>query len=190
MKKLKKILATSVILGLFLMGMTSVVYASELEDTTSGTTSMSDTVLEKNRPKYVSQEGKNLRQRYRYQLASNDIKLDKKYISAKFKGVWKYDDSEEIDGYIAGVIIKRVHRPGGFFKAVWNTTDGTPKGKIKGIYRFGYFAGKVITNNGTKPIVGFYKKVSKNDQDDINIYNLKWMMPKESGVGKIKVIKV
>jgi hypothetical protein len=191
-----KIWATIVIGVVLLMSMSSIVYASETYET--------EPVLVESVPEYEEEQLlespevndqtiMTKRQRLQKRYMNGELPTDaapariQKYkpymntkIKARFKGVWGYTDSEEIEGYVGGVIGRRGRV--GFLKGVWNTTDGETKWRVVGILKHGFFNGRVINEDGEKtPITGFYKVNREN-----NTFGIKWMTPHKSGFVRAK----
>lgn len=107
--------------------------------------------------------------------------LQKNQMKVKIMGVWGYDGSNETQGYLSGVAVKRER--GWVFKAQWNTTDNSSTGKVIGIFKKGFFNGKLTTSEGkVMRITGLYK-VDREEKT----YKLKWMTAENSGwsIGKI-----
>ena len=89
-------------------------------------------------------------QRYR------DIPQTGEYPTARFKGIWGYQDDNETQGYVGGVLSKRPYV--GFLQGLWNTTDNSSAGLVIGILRKGFFNGYVTTRTGDiTGIVGLYR---------------------------------
>ena len=80
----------------------------------------------------------------------------------------------ETSGYVAGLLSKKGRY--GILKGIWNTTDNSSKGKVAGILKKGFFAGKVSYNGSAQRIVGLYKVDKEN-----NSFHMKWMTAGQVG---------
>ena len=184
----KKLWATIIIGGMLLMGVSSIVYASEtdlkeidlLDDSKTSENEYQDDVLEEGTEdsiqkinmykKMLGEDSAKIQRLRNYRAVKQNVKP-----KAKFGGVWGYTGDEEIQGYVGGV----VGRLGcvGVLKGIWNTTDNEVKGRVVGILKHGFFNGRVINEDGEKtPITGFYKINREN-----HTFGIKWMTPYESG---------
>jgi len=76
----------------------------------------------------------------------NYLSTSEKAPKVKFGGIWGYVGDNETQGYV-----------GGFLKGIWNTTDGSAKGRVVGILKHGFFNGKIVTEDGACRITGMYK---------------------------------
>lgn len=103
---------------------------------------------------------------------------------AKVRGVWGLAGDNESDGYFGGKIVRR----GRFsvFNGLYNKTDNETFGKFVGIFKRGYFLGKVVNPNGEScRIIGLYN-VDKEEM----IFKMRWMTPQLSGWAAGKIIPV
>jgi hypothetical protein len=100
----------------------------------------------------------------------------------KFRGIWGYEEFNETSGYLGGVLVKRERVV--VLKGLWNTTDNMMKGNIVGIFKRGYFNGRIITQNQTKyRIVGLYRYDAEN-----NLLYLRWMTVQQTGWAHCRII--
>ena len=172
---MKKLWTTLVVSGLVLMTLTAVVPAEDdlldnLDDEQPVENEKS--IGYKNGP--VAVEKSQLQSR---QQTTKCMKI-------RFKGIWGFSDDNETDGYVAGYIKKRGRV--GILRGVWNYTDNESKGRIKGIFRCGYFNGRVITPGGaTLPITGLYRADKENQT-----VHLRWMTPRHSGWAHFRSVSI
>ena len=103
----------------------------------------------------------------------------------RFRGIWGFAGDNESDGYVAGVITKGKHAAR--LRGVWNESNSSEKkGRVVGILKRGYFAGKVITGNGTAyRIAGIYKIDREH-----RLLKMRWIMPHCSGWTILKIGKI
>jgi hypothetical protein len=156
---MKKIWAIAIIIGMLVMSLNSIVSAeSEIEKNSVDENEQLKKIVE------VSKE------KSKEQMPSLSNKLKK----AKFVGVWGYLDDNETDGYVGGILGRKGRF--GILKGVWNTTDNLSKGKIVGILKKGFFAGKVSYNGSSQRIAGLYKA----DYENL-VFKIKWMTANKMG---------
>ena len=156
---MKKIWTTIIVIGMLVMGLSSVVSAdSEIDD------SSDDENEESIEEKSVSY-GKIKRKK-----PSNLEGV----LKAKFIGKWGLLGENGTSGYVAGLLSKKGRF--GILKGIWNTTDNSSKGKVAGILRKGFFAGKVSYNGSAQRIVALYKVDKEN-----YTFQMKWMTARQVG---------
>ncbi len=103
---------------------------------------------------------------------------------AKVRGIWGLAGDNESDGYFGGKIVRRGRVA--VFKGLYNKTDNETFGKVVGIFKRGYFLGKVVNPEGEScRITGLYK-VDKEEK----IFKIRWMTPHLSGWAAGKIIPV
>lgn len=101
---------------------------------------------------------------------------------ARFKGVWGFMEDNETRGHVWGIIERGEHY--GFVKGAWNKGNltaevaiNTPVNRITGVFRNGYFNGRLIFADGRVcPIVGLYK-VNTTE----NTFRARWMTENRVG---------
>ena len=103
---------------------------------------------------------------------------------AKVRGVWGLAGDNESDGYFGGKIVRRGRVA--VFKGLYNKTDNETFGKVVGIFKRGYFLGKLVNPEGEScRITGLYK-VDKEEK----IFKMRWMTPHLCGWAAGKIIPV
>ena len=103
---------------------------------------------------------------------------------AKVRGIWGLAGDNESDGYFGGKIVRRGRVA--VFKGLYNKTDNETFGKVVGIFKRGYFLGKVVNPDGEScRITGLYK-VDKEEK----IFKMRWMTTHLSGWAAGKIIPV
>ncbi len=99
-----------------------------------------------------------------------------------FEGTWGHSNDSEPRGYVSGFIGKQ-HKTG-FLKGEFVTYDNSTSGKIAGIFKKGYFNGKIIISDAEpKKITGLYVY-----DVETRTANLQWMTFGSSGWAEIHVL--
>jgi hypothetical protein len=146
-------------------------------------TAMADPVTEFDSD-YIMQENAELRLKNRQQMCnlSGRPTDDSQHKMVSLRGIWGHFGDNESDGYF-GARITRRNRVG-FFNGFYNTTGNESKIRLVGIMRYGYFNGKIITEDGGRcPVIGLYKV----DQEK-QLFKLRWMAPHGNGWGVARII--
>ncbi|RLF36084.1 MAG: hypothetical protein DRN00_03565 [Thermoplasmata archaeon] len=104
--------------------------------------------------------------------------IPKRDIRVGFKGIWKEDGEK---GKFKGIIIHKGKI--NIMKGVWESINGTGRGKIVGIMKRGYFIGRICEDGNKEPIVGLYK-VNR----DKKVIKMKWMTPTKEGIAIAKIM--
>jgi hypothetical protein len=152
---MKKILATTIILGLVLITLSTVVSASKYEKVgTIPELEGSNEIID------IANDGAGIENKqklqHRNRLKNKFGSAEEKRAHIKFKGVWGYNESNETQGYLGGFAYRKGRF--GIIKGLWNTTDNSSYGKFGAILRKGFLNGIVINSEGERaPISGFYK---------------------------------
>lgn len=178
---MKKIISL-VVLGLILLNATMLVAAGPAVDLKSGFSDVliaeDSTYQKKNeKPEISAGEKPTITQGYPRRLLRKQsaVQNNEELKGVKIKGIWGYQDDNETQGYVGG-IIRRQGRCSQFFGR-WNTTDSEELGKIGGYLRFGYFVGRIETPEGERfHIMGLYKIDQEN-----HLIKMRWMTPGNTG---------
>lgn len=172
---MKKIMATVIIIGLVLLNLSAVVSADEYLDMDPAI-DLAPEDIEIN--EYGETSSQEVKSRVRNSYRDGEDCRPK----AKFIGIWGYQDDNETIGYVGGYLTRRGRF--GVLRGLWNKTDNETKGKVFGIFKKGFFNGRVVTPSGNKcHITGLYKINQEN-----KTFHMLWMTPGKVGWAHCRII--
>ncbi|MBN2066729.1 MAG: hypothetical protein JW771_08000 [Candidatus Thermoplasmatota archaeon] len=173
----KKIWTGAIVLGILLLGMASVVNASD------GSVTSASAMNNMKQAEYQYRQEEALPAVVGADALVGQPTADVAplpHIRVRFKGIWGDLGDNETKGYCKGTLGKTGRI--GFLNGFYNTTNGSV-GRVRGILKYGYFNGKIITPKGEKrPITGFYRI----DQETRSLH-IQWMTINRVGWAHLRI---